>query len=185
MAPNCARETQEKGASPAWALTENDDSMLVESCNILSKEHAPIDKSCKRVRFSADLHIIDVPRRTDLSHGELHDRWFREDDYAEVQIENNLTQRAMYCEDNYHWVDDEVLCSQGLVDDENLEARAEKSLFVQRLVLNQLAFLIENDSLDLDLIAKVYHDCAMPAVERALEVARRDAEEASLYQGMR
>jgi hypothetical protein len=134
-----------------------------------------------RVRFSEDDSVTQVPSRYDFSFEELYALWFNEEDYAEVYVENELTEAVMNCEENKHLVDDKLLCARGLVDNESLEARAESNTFVQKLILRQIAYQVNQGIADLGDVAKVYHDCSLPAVRKAQNAALRDAEDAKRY----
>jgi hypothetical protein len=125
--------------------------------------------------------VVTVPSRCELSADEINAVWFNEEDYADVHYENDLTECAMTCETNRHMVDNELLCARGLSDSESLLARAECNDFIQKLVLNQIAFLSSQGAVDFGAVAKIYGDCCPPAVHQAQQLAQRDAADAVEY----
>jgi hypothetical protein len=135
-----------------------------------------------RVRFSDDDVITRVPRREDLSPEELNAKWLSPEDYAELFTEIELTEAVMSSDIDKHLVDDELLCARGLNNMDNLVARAESNHFVQQLILQQIAHQIgQQGTWDDSLVAKVYRDCSQPAVTKAQNLAREDAQDAMNY----
>ena len=135
-----------------------------------------------RVRFSDDDRIVTIPCRSDLSLEEFHETWMSDEDYAELLDEIELTEAAMNSATEKYLVDDEILCSRGLNNLDNLVARAESNAFVQQLILHQIAHQIsEEGTWDHCMVAKVYKDCSQPALLKAQNLARSDAEDAMRY----
>lgn len=159
----------------------NDDASCPMDTQCSQDSSLPIKQTTSRVRFSNQALVATIPRRCDLTDDEINARWLNQSDYAEALVEIELTEAVMTCEINKHLVDDELLCSRGLTDSESLVARAESSTFVQQLVLNQIAFQVTNGISDFGMVAKVYHDCSVPAVEKAQMIALRDADDAKRY----
>ena len=186
MAPRCVKVDHchhHDDDYQRWGLDGGKDPVRIECAfNGKTNTFEPVpSRRNSRVRFSNNCEITHVPGRNDLPLDELYARWFNEEDYEDVHVENQLTEAVMNCEENKHLVDDELLCARGLTDNESLEARAEKSSFVQKLVLNQFAFHSNQGKKDCKSVAKIYHDCSQPAVQRAREVAQRDQEDAMKY----
>jgi hypothetical protein len=175
LSPAYMYQTTEISTFQEWSFNGSASSDMQIDCDDSSS------KSSSRVRFSEEHEVAPIPSRCDLSFEELNAMWFNNEDYAELHVENEITEAVMVCEKNKHLVDDEVLCSRGLTDVDSLEARAESSGFVQKLVLNQIAFQVNQGNVDLGLVAKLYHDCAVPAVQKAQDAAQKDAEDAKRY----
>lgn len=134
------------------------------------------------MRFSDDNEVTRVPCRSDLSPEELGEMWLSEDDYAEVFTEIELTEAVMNSETDKHLVDDDLLCARGLNNMDSLVARAESNHFVQQLILHQIAHQVsQQGSWDDCTVAKVYRDCSQPAVTKAQNLAREDAQDAMNY----
>jgi hypothetical protein len=141
------------------------------------------------INFSERVTVTEIFNREDLSEGESRSLWYASEEIDSIMDEIQWTVEMMEDEeDQRRFVQDDDVCfsAQGLSSQKDIEARNESTKFVKTLVLQQMTVFKSQGICNDDMVARVYHDCAVPHVQKANESARLHAEDVMRYlQGTR